>query len=291
MTHVPKSNALVSERWGDRWKNLGKNSILKQTQEAHPEKWQNFYDEVSDVWENMAGISVAAAQTLAVTLADQGMIPDGCTILEVGCGPGNLSMALAEYGCQLTAMDLSRGMIRILEHKISISGLCGIRPVAFDWNRLNLTPGYDLVVAAFFPEAFCPEGVSRMENLAKKSCVLVVGTGQSAFPICRRIWAKIVETPCPVGGDHLICAENYLAQTGRTPRVYRLTLPAVLDVAPVRAKGYFRSYFGMLGYSGTKVDKAIDDGLSPYIKNGCICLEGTSGAAMICWDVAGHRRT
>ncbi|WP_022664563.1 class I SAM-dependent methyltransferase [Desulfospira joergensenii] len=271
--------------WARRWENFGQNSFLKKSQTEHPEKWQNFYDRVSDVWDRMAGISLASGQEMARVLFSQGVLSAQNSILELGCGPGNLSMALAGYGCRVTAVDLSHGMIRALENKIQTRGITGIQPLAADWNTLDSAPGHDLVMAAFFPEACHPQGISRMETLAEQTCVLVLGNGTQAFPLYREIWTRVMDLPCPQSWGHLTCAENFLRQTGRHPDLYTLRIPAVLDIEYHRAREYFRAYFAMFGCSGLHLDKTIDGVLAHYIKNDHIFLEGESGVSMVCWAV------
>jgi len=197
MTDDAMTDALTDSDWVRCWENLGKTFFLKKTQEDHPGKWRGFYDQVCDLWEQMAGISPAAARVMAGTLMDQGFALAGGSVLEIGCGPGNLSVALAALGCRVTAVDHSLGMIRVLNDKIRTTGISGIVPLAADWNTLDFGQNHDLVVGAFFPEACCPQGVLRMEKLAKHTCVLVLGNGAPAFPFYRQIWNKVMESPVP----------------------------------------------------------------------------------------------
>jgi len=276
---------MTDSDWGKRWENFGKKSFLKKTQQAHPGKWRDFYDQVAELWEQMAGITQGAAKVMAGTLADQGAAPAGGSVLEIGCGPGNLSVALAACGCRVTAMDKSRAMIQVLKDKIRTTGCSGIAPWASDWNTLGVARNHDLVIAAFFPEACCLQGVSRMEKLAKRDCVLVVGNGPPPFPFYRQIWKKVMDVPCPAAGDHLTCAQNFLEQTGRAPIIHTLDLPAVLDVEFHRAREYFRAYFSMFGCPLALLDKTIEQVFEPHVKNGHIYLEGQSATAMVCWSV------
>ncbi|WP_320041617.1 class I SAM-dependent methyltransferase [uncultured Desulfobacter sp.] len=276
---------MTDSDWGRRWEDFGKRSFLKQTQQDHPEKWRDFYDRVAGLWEQMAGLSFGAAKVMAGTLADQGFAPAGNSVLEIGCGPGNLSLALAAYGCRVTAMDQSLGMIRVLKDKIRATGSSNVVPLAADWSTLDAVRNHDLAIAAFFPEACCPQGVSRMEKLAKHACVLVVGNGSPAFPFHRQIWKKVMDAPCPVAGDHLTCAQNFLEQTGRAPIVLSLDLPVVLDVSFLRAREYFTAYFSMFRCPLALLNKTIDQVLAPHAKNGHIYFEGQFAVVMVCWDV------
>lgn len=278
---------MADSDWARRWEDLGKTSFLKKTQKDHPEKWQNFYDQVCGLWEQMAGITTMSANIMAGALAGRGFFPEEGSVLEIGCGPGNLSVALATRGCRVTAMDHSSGMIGILKDKIRTTGCSGLLPLAADWNCLDVARNHDLVIAAFFPEACSPQGVSRMEKLAKQTCVLVLGNGASGFPFSRQIWQKVMEPPCPAAGNHLRCAQNFLKQAGRSPVILTLVLPMFLDVEARLARDYFRAYFGIFGCSRPLLDRAIDQVLEPHLKNGHLCFEGKSGAAMVCWPVPG----
>ena len=271
--------------WEARWRRLGDKSFLKQSQVNSPEKWQDFYDRVSDIWEKLAGIDLTGARKMAAVLASHGIVHPKDAVLEIGCGPGNLSMALAGQGCRVTAMDNSRGMIRVLKEKIRAKGVSGIQPLTADWHSLDPAPDHDLAVAAFFPEAFSPRGILRMEQLARNACVLVLGSGVPAFPLHRQIWESVMDAPYPAPGDHLTCARNFLKQTGRFPEVYHVSLPAVLDIECHRVREYFKAYFGMFGCSGSRTDKIIDQVLGLYTEQGRISLEGQAGAALVCWPV------
>lgn len=44
-----------------------------------------------------------------------GLIPPGATVLDIACGTGLLCAALAEKGCHVTGLDLSRRMVRYAE--------------------------------------------------------------------------------------------------------------------------------------------------------------------------------
>nr|WP_320189695.1 methyltransferase domain-containing protein [uncultured Desulfobacter sp.] len=274
---------MTDSDWGRRWEDFGKRSFLKQTQQDYPEKWRDFYDQVAGLWGQMAGLSLGAAKVMAETLVEQDFAPVGSSVLEIGCGPGNLSLALAAYGCRVTAMDQSLGMIRVLKDKIKATDSSGVVPLAADWNTLDAARNHDLVIAAFFPEAFCPQGITCMEKLAKHACVLVVGNGAPAFPFHRQIWTQVMDAPCPVAGDHLTFAQNFLEQTGRAPMVLSLDLPAVLDVSFLRAREYFTDYFTMFGCPLPLLNKTIDRVLEPHVKNGHIYFEGQSAVAMVCW--------
>lgn len=62
------------------------------------------------------------------------LIPDGATILELGCGAGRVTRHLAELGHVVTAVDNGPGMLR---HLVGVSR---VEPVLADIETLNLSP-------------------------------------------------------------------------------------------------------------------------------------------------------
>lgn len=49
-----------------------------------------------------------------------------CRILDIACGTGDFSIAIAKKGgpqTQVTGLDLSEGMLRVMEHKVTAEGL------------------------------------------------------------------------------------------------------------------------------------------------------------------------
>jgi SAM-dependent methyltransferase len=71
-----------------------------------------------------------------------GLLPDGGTILELGCGAGRLTRPLAALGHPVVAVDES------LEMLARIDGLAGVERVRARIERLALRRRFDLVLLA-----------------------------------------------------------------------------------------------------------------------------------------------
>ena len=73
----------------------------------------------------------------------------GARILEVGCGTGSGTVALAEQGARVTALDVHAEALRVAEKRCEIHGLDGIRFVKANADRLTSmyrTGEFDLVL-------------------------------------------------------------------------------------------------------------------------------------------------
>jgi SAM-dependent methyltransferase len=80
-------------------------------------------------------------------LAELGVITPGCRVLEIGCGTGQATVALAELGIQIVAVELGAEMARLARRKLARFGSVQVITAAFEDWRLPGEP-FDLVFAA-----------------------------------------------------------------------------------------------------------------------------------------------
>lgn len=274
--------------WEKSWKERQQESLLKQTQNTDPQRWRTFYDRVSDIWDDMTGMAGRVGRAVACFLKKKQLALPGDTVLELGCGPGTLALALAAKGLFVTAIDDSVGMINVLKNSIRLKKIDRIHPMVGNWEQLPVKPIYDLTVACFFPNAFSPEGLYRLESLSRGRCLLVLGYGLDAFPIRKNIWEKVMDAPFPAGRFNFTCGARYLRAAGRRPAVSRLFLKADLDLSLEQVTTYYREYFGIFGKSGPILDQSIAESLSGHTKQGRVRLSGKVRLAFLWWRPKSH---
>jgi SAM-dependent methyltransferase len=269
--------------WETRWKHHLNGSLLRQTQKKTPEQWQRFYNRVAGIWSDMAGITAKTATALAGHLVQEHIVRQGGTVLDIGCGPGTLTMALAEQDMQVTALDRSQGMIRMVKQTLSDRMELTVHPMTGDWRTLPDMPAHDAAIAAFFPEACSPDGIHHLETLAADTCVLIMGDGTDTFSLRRQIWDRVMPVPCPASGFHHVCAAGYLSAAGRAPRVSSLSIPVTLEVDETAAHAFFQAYFSMFGVPERNLVSAIREAIFPWLKQGRVCLQGTARLVIVGW--------
>lgn len=69
------------------------------------------------------------------------------SILEFGCGTGNITCHLAEKGFAMTAVDLSSTMLTIADEKADAMGLKNIQFYLGDMSRFKIDQTYDAVIS------------------------------------------------------------------------------------------------------------------------------------------------
>jgi SAM-dependent methyltransferase len=69
-----------------------------------------------------------------------------CELLEIGCGTGRVSLALAEDGCQVTAVDIEPELVAVLLQRAAERGV-EVDAITADARSLDLDTSLDLVLA------------------------------------------------------------------------------------------------------------------------------------------------
>jgi SAM-dependent methyltransferase len=269
--------------WVQTWKEVHASSVIHQTQRSSPDAWLQFYDAVSPCWLQMFGEGLDLGRRVAEVLLNEHLVRSAGTALDLGCGPGALSLALAERRVSVEAVDNSRGMIRCVEKTARRLQLSSLRASCRQWEELEPNAFYDLVAAAFFPPAMSPEGIERMESFSRDACALVLGTGEDPLPFRRQLWSRLIQATQPAAGRHLVCAVNYLLATGRSPGVKHLQWPFTFDVRAKAVRAYFTEYFALYGKTPAEIEEALDAVLPPYLERRRIRATGWHSIAVVWW--------
>jgi SAM-dependent methyltransferase len=99
--------------------------------------------------------------------------PDA-SLLDVGCGTGGLTFALAARVRQVTSLDISPAMLDILKRDSADLGLKNIQAHHQDWSRVEIVkdiPMHDIVIASrSLPMGNLRQTLTKLDQAARRAC-------------------------------------------------------------------------------------------------------------------------
>jgi len=279
MTADPESTAF----WVQSWARKRAESVFLSSQQASADRWQAFYDGMTErdaaVWVAMGDFGGRVADLFF----RERVISSGQSVLDVGCGTGTLALPLSRMGARVLALDSSPGMLRILASAAAARPHDPVQICVGNFETFTTVSRFDLAVAACFPPALSPEGLTRLEDLSRGEAAVVVGTGAEAFPFRRDLWAAVMGGPLPSGRFHLAHLTGWLLASGRMPNLRHIGLDLELDHPPEDLAGFFIRYFAIFGKSDAEARRRIDRYFEGIAVRGRVRKQGRAAVAAVWW--------
>lgn len=146
------------------------------------------------------------------------------SVLDVGCGPGTLSLPLAQEVRRVTAIDFSAAMLAELRQRAEAMGVTNLTTIQAawedDWEALRIAP-HDVAIASRSLSVDDLEGaLTKLDCWASKAVFISDGVGAGAFD--PDLFAAIGRPFTP--GPDYIYTVNLLYTMGIHARVDFITL-------------------------------------------------------------------
>ncbi len=135
-------------------------------------------------------------------------------VLDVGCGDGSLTIPLSRRVREVTAMDYSSAMIRILESRIREESVRNVSPLLLgwydDWAELEKKT-FDFTLASrYFMVKDLAGAVEKLHSVTRGTVAVVTAAGETSWsgPVRRIVGREQNEAP-----DYIFLV-NYLYSMG-----------------------------------------------------------------------------
>ncbi|HPA71780.1 MAG TPA: class I SAM-dependent methyltransferase [Spirochaetota bacterium] len=105
------------------------------------------FDEAARTWDTPPRVEIARAVFGAIR--DRGLVGPGTRALDFGAGTGLLTLAISDVAAEVTALDTSGEMLRVLGEKLAAGGVTNVRTVRADLSAGGTIGGkFDLVTSS-----------------------------------------------------------------------------------------------------------------------------------------------
>jgi ubiquinone/menaquinone biosynthesis C-methylase UbiE len=101
-------------------------------------------------------------------------LPDGSKILDVACGDGRISIALARLGYQVTGLDASKSLLESAQKKAKRAGL-GIEWILGDIREIGISEQFEAAVSIFTSFGYFQNDSDNLKALKSISRALKTG--------------------------------------------------------------------------------------------------------------------
>jgi len=229
-------------------------------------------------------------------LEEAGFKAKGATVLDIGCGPGTLSIPLARLGADVTSLDIAPGMLEELKKYADDEGLA-VHPLECSWwtadiDQLGFRNKFDLVLASMTPGVRDAETFDRMMACSKKYCYYshFLGGGPHGLnPEIRKIIGEGSEVGARQGGPGhgpgIAYPFMYLYALGYQPLVRfshrRWRMETGWEEAADRTLGFLEHD----GSCDAAAKKKIRDYYKARAKDGKYRMQSEMYTGMMVWNV------
>lgn len=144
-------------------------------------------------------------------------------VLDIGCGAGVYSIALAEKVNRVVGFDFSPKMIQYAKERAQKTGVDNVEFIAGDWNEFdvkkeNFEKKFDLVFAHMTPGINSAETLGKMLACAKNHCFLVKSARRKDLIMDQVIHLAGVDNKAETSDENIIYAFQMLWELGYCPR-------------------------------------------------------------------------
>ena len=150
------------------------------------EKWvlkNNGSKATMDMWDSQAQsqcyhqIPSFENNQFLMLMESKGMLNQSYDVLDIGCGAGVYSIAIADRVRTVTGIDISSKMIEHGKNKALELKLDNVNLFQVDWNQFSLEKNgydsnFDLVFAHMTPAVSCASTLEKMNAASKHYCIL-----------------------------------------------------------------------------------------------------------------------
>ncbi|SMC99531.1 Methyltransferase domain-containing protein [Desulfocicer vacuolatum DSM 3385] len=177
--------------WNDAWKNE-----IDLWHEASGKSCKEYWDDKKSAAVYSKRHMEHHQARVEKTLKELPLTPES-RVLDIGAGPGNLAIPMAEIVKSVTTVEPSFGMNDIMQERIKDENIINIKSVKKTWEEVDpqkdLCPPYDIVMASMsLGMRDIRAAIEKMNQVCKGSVVLFWHAGTPGWEdMPNQLWPKL----------------------------------------------------------------------------------------------------
>lgn len=205
----------TEERCKEVWDEEKKNSHLGDTYKDI-DSWGVYWSYIAEKYPDG---SIGCRKKIVDFLEAEGIVKEGKTVLDVGCGPGTYALSFLQRGMDFAeCVDSTEGMLKELWKRAEQLGLKEkIRTSLAAWDAFSGEDRYDLVFSSMSPAISEYSELMKMETYSRKHCCLVTYGANMPGTIRGKVWEIFLGKKAQSMIFDAIYPFNILYAMGRNP--------------------------------------------------------------------------
>lgn len=239
--------------WADVWQQMTERGIDR------PQRRRAERDMLED-WNRRAGSFARRTDAgqkrrdeIIKMLVEEGALTPGSHVLDIGAGPGNFTLLLAQTAARVTALEPAAEMLKILRERAAAEGATNINYLPLTWQEVDLereglTGQFDLVFASMTPGIQDAVTLDKMMAAARGYCYYS-GFAGPHYSLAQKELLELFlgEEAVSKGlGGNILYPFRYLYAKGYRPNLRFRTNEHILESTPEGAvddlEGYLEHY-------------------------------------------------
>lgn len=208
------------------------------------------------------------------------------TLLDVGAGPGRITVPAAGAALSVTALDVSRPMLDHLERNAAAAGLRNVHALHLPWDQVEAgktVPVHDVVVASRSPAM---RDLDKLDALARRAVYVMLFAGPSLKSFHDTLVAGIEPAPAAPTPRRQAIAGHALVFN----RLVDMGIEANVSYVPDGFSRRFSDWDELIGSFGwlgipAKHEGRFRENIRPYVQaeDGGLLLRMETRTAIVWW--------
>jgi len=265
--------------WRSTWESMRSISPYF-TFRTTPERTIHHWDRASKKYDSQT-VGVIDEKTWEL-LSEEGIVPNGGSVLDIGCGTGALTERFALAGAEVLGLDISPKMLSLAKERCAHLGRASF--VCHDWNAFPVASHFDLVFSSFCPAVDGLSAVLRMEMLSRETCCLVSLGHSSGDRTAFDVWANMGNPRMSMESYDPLYPFNVLKDMGREPVLRSFDVQEEVEISEEGMVEQLASFISLFHDLSDRTMGAIRDAVSVKAVDGHLSWREERTVRVLHWS-------